>query len=128
MDEHFKSIISKAAAGQSILAKVADSHWGLEVSTMHITHDAVMNSLLCYALAITGSVFPPDLVWLVNTQVINVAARKVGGVSRTARIENSHFVINTATYMNLYVVHCAVFMAGCMRARTSNIHKRMVTE
>ena len=97
LDEHFKNMCTKAAVRQSILSKVANSHWGLELGTLHITHNAVINSLLRYALAITGSVFPPDLVRRVNTQIINVAASKIGGANRTARIECMHFIMNAMT-------------------------------
>ena len=128
LDEHFTNIVTKAAVRQCLLTKVSNSHWGLEVGTLHITHNAVINSLLRYALTVTGSVFPPDLVRKLNTQIINAAARKIGGVSRTARIESLHFVMNTATFLNLYVPHCAVFLDGCVRAHTSGICKRLLAE
>ena len=100
LDEHFKSMITKAAVRECIPAKVANCHWELEVGVMHITHNAVINSMLRYALVVTGSTSPPDLVRRVDTQVINVAARKIGGISRTARIESLHFIMNAMTSMS----------------------------
>ena len=113
LDEHSKSIIIKAAVGQFVLAKVANCHWALDVGTTHIAHNAVIDSLLRYALTATGSVFPPDLVGRVNTQIINTAARKIGGVSRTTRMENLHLILNTMAFMNLYVTHFFL-MDDCM--------------
>ena len=128
LDEHFKSVITKASVRQSILAKVANYHWGLEAGLLHITHNAVIGSILRYALVMTGSAMPPDLIKKMNTQIINIAARRVSGVSRTARIECLHFAINTATFLNLYVKHCAKFMDECVLAQSSQIRKRLITE
>ena len=92
------------------------------------TPNAVVNSLLKYVLAVTGSVSTPGLVRRVNTQIMKIAARKVGGVNRTARTESLHCLVGAATLMNLYVPNCAVFLDGCMRAQTSNIHHRLQRE
>ena len=121
LDEHFKNVIAKAAARQCLLTRVTSCHWGLEVGTLHITYNAAINSLLRYALAITGSVFPLDLVRRINTKVVKIAYRKIGRVGRTARIESPHFVMNAATVMNLYVPHCAAFLDGCARAQSNAI-------
>ena len=74
LDERFKNVMTKAALRQRLLNRVANCRWGLEVGTLHITQNAVINSLLRYALAVTGSVLPPDLVRRVITQIVNVAA------------------------------------------------------
>ena len=128
LDAHFNSVTTRAVACQRILAKVANYRWGLEAGLLHITHNAVIGSILRYALAMTGSVMPPDLVKKMKTQIINIAARKVSGVSRTARIECLHFAINTATFLNLYVKHCARHMDECIRANSSQIRQRLIAE
>ena len=81
-----------------------------------MTHDAVITSLLRYALVITGSCFPPDLLRRINTEVVNIVARKIGGLSRSTRIESLHLVVGAAAIYDLYVRHCADFLDACLRA------------
>ena len=118
LDEHFKSIITKASVFR----------WGLEAGLLRITQNAAIGIILRYTLVVTGSATPPDLVKKMNTQIINIAARKVRGVSRTARIECLHFAINTATFLNLFVKRCAKYMDECIRAHSSQIRKRLIAE
>ena len=74
LDEHFRDPVAKAQLRQGILEKVAGTKWGLEVGVLKMTHDAVITSLLRYALVVTGSCLPPDLFRRANTQIINKAA------------------------------------------------------
>ena len=94
---------------------------------MHIKRNAVITSLLRYALVKTGSTFPPDLVRKVHTQITNVAARTIGGVRRTARLECLHFTMQNMPSMNLYVAHCAAFLDGRIRAHNSS-KERLIVE
>ena len=128
LDEHYKDIVTKARLRQGILGKVAGTKWGLEVGVLKMTHDAVIISLLRYALVVTGSCLPPDLMRRLNTQVVNVAARKIGGLSRSTRIESLHFSVGTTTVYNLYVKHCAEFLDASLRANNSSIGKRLREE
>ena len=128
MDEHFKNIATIASVRRSLLNRAASCHWGLEVGAHQITHDAVIKSLLRYALAVTGSAFPPDLVRRVNAQIINIAARRIGGVRRNARIESLRLIMNTATFVNLYLPHCAIFLDGRITAQNSGIFTRLRKE
>ena len=69
---------------QNILKKVASSRWGLEVGVLRMTHDALLGSLLRYALAVAGSCLPPDLSQKIDTRLVDIAAREILGVDRTA--------------------------------------------
>ena len=128
LDAHYEGIIAKAQMRQGILSRVAGYKWGLETGILRMTHDAVIGSLLRYALVLTGSCLPPDLLRKINTQVVNIAARKVGGLSRSARIESLHYTVGTTTVYNLYVRHCAEFMDACLRAPNSTVNKRLRRE
>ena len=70
MDDHYRDLVAKARLRQGILKKVTSTHWGLEIGVLKMTHDAIITSLLRYALVLTGSCFPPDLLKRTNTQII----------------------------------------------------------
>ena len=116
---------TKAQLRQSVLKKVANSAWGVEVGVLKMTHDAVIVSLPRGALTATGSCYPPDIMRSVKTQIVNIAARKIGGLSRGARIEALHFTVGTATIFNLYVRYCAEFLDACLRVGESTINTRL---
>ena len=61
LDMQFNALPAKTQITRNILKKVAGSRWGLEVGVLSMTHDALMGSLLRYALAMTGAHLPPDL-------------------------------------------------------------------
>ena len=63
-----------------------------------------------------------------NQHADNIAARKIGGLSRSTRIESLHFAVGTATVYNLYVYHCAAFLDACLRAANSSINDRLRIE
>ena len=71
-----------------------------------MTHDAVITTLLRYAVSLVGSCLRADLFKQVDTMIANVAARKIGGSRRSARIESLHFLSEASTMSNLFVVHC----------------------
>ena len=93
-----------------------------------MTHDAVITSLLRYALSLVGSCLPSDLFRKVDTMIVNVAARKIGGLSRTTRIESLHFLAGTFSMSNLFAIHCAELLDLCLRATGSHIKTRLENE
>ena len=128
LDEHYQEIINKAQMRQGILSRVARCKWGMDTGVMKMTHDAVITSLLRYALTITGSCIPPDLMRKLNTQIVNIAARKISTLSRSTRIESLHLATGTSTILNLYIKHCAEFLDSCLRARECSTNKRLREE
>ena len=95
LDEHFRDILAKAQLAQGKLRKASACSWGSVVGVLRMTHEAVITSPLRYSLAVTGSCLPPDLAKTLNTQVVTIAARKVGGRSRAVRNESLHFLLGT---------------------------------
>ena len=93
-----------------------------------MTHDAVIISLMRYALGFVGSCLPTDLFKKLDTMIINIAARKIGGLSRTTRIESLHFLSGTRSMSNLYVLHCAELLDSCLRATDSDVKARIEGE
>ena len=93
-----------------------------------MSHDALVASLLGCAPTVTGSCYPPGLACSINTQVVNIVARKIGGLSRSARIETLRHVAGTFSIQKLNVRHCAEFPDACLRASGSSINARLRAE
>ena len=125
LDAHYQKMVAKAPVRQGILNRLAKARWGLEVGVQKMARDSVIGSILRYGLVLTGSCFPPDLMRKMNTQILNISARKVGGIARTARIESLHFVTEVMSFYNMYAVHCADFLDSCLRAHHSTVQERM---
>ena len=87
---------------------MAGGAWGLETGVLRMTHDAAISRLLRYALVVAGSCFPPEIMCSVNTQIVNIAAREIGGLGRSARIESLPFATGASAIFNLYIGHMPV--------------------
>ena len=89
---------------------------------------AMIVSLLRYGQVVIGSCLPQDLFLKMETHLANVAARRVGGVDRSTRIEALHFLAGTMSYRNMYVMHCAELMDASLRAHRRTICQRLRLE
>ena len=126
LDAHYQKMVAKAPVRQGILNRLAKARWGLEVGVQKMARDSVIGSILRYGLVLTGSCFPPDLMRKMNTQILNISARKVGGVARTARSESLHLVTEVMSFYDMFAVHCADSLDSCLRAHHSTVQERMV--
>ena len=96
-----------------------------------MTHDAAITSPPRYALGLTGSSLSPDLARRLNTRVVNIAARDIGGRSRGTPLVSLHYVAGTATIYNLYLMHCAEFLDARVRVAsgaTNDCHRSELPE
>ena len=72
-----------------------------------MTHAAAISRLLRNALVMTGSSPPPDLRRVI-TQIVKIAAHRVGNLSSRARIGSPHFAAGATAVYNLHVRGCRV--------------------
>ena len=128
LDEHYSSVIAKAQMRQGISSTATKRDWRLEIGLLKMTRDAGISSLLRYALVVTGSCYPPDLIRSANRRIANIAAGKIGGAARSARSESLHFTVGTDAIYNLDVRHCADFLDACLRLSNSTINTRLRKE
>ena len=84
LDTHHKTLLSRAQMRQSILNKISSTKWGLEVGILKMSYETIVSSLLRFALVPVGSSYPDDLFWSMETNMTNVAARKITGLPRSA--------------------------------------------
>ena len=128
LDVQFKETLRKAQQRQGILARMSRFDWGLETGVLCMTHTAIITSLLRYGMIMVGSCLPPDTFDKIETQIVNIAARKVGGLDRSTRIEALHFLTHTHSYKNLYIMHCADLIDAAIRSQPSSIGWRVRME
>ena len=91
LDDQFANIASKSLDRQGILTRAANAFRGLEWGVLRTTHDSVICSLVRYALGLVETCLPPDLFAKIDTRIPNIAARRITGLSRSARIEPPHY-------------------------------------
>ena len=91
-------VLTEAPRRRGILRGVTHTSWGLEVGVLRMTHDAMIPSLLRYGVVLAGSCFPPALFRRINTQIVNIAARRAGRLRRTTRIQGHLSGVGTMTY------------------------------
>ena len=93
-----------------------------------MTHDALVAGLLRYGPALVGSRLPDDLVNQVDTQIVNIASRRITGVLLNTRTEALHFAAGTQSVQNLYLQHCALFLHNALASHDSGIRCRLQAE
>ena len=128
LDEHYRVLMSKAQVRQGILTRVARMTWGLDTGVLRVTHDALITSLLRYALIVVGSCLPDDLMNKLDTRVVNIASRKIAGLPYITRIESLHFIADTQSVRNLYRQHCGQFLHQVLVSTGSGVQRRVSRE
>ena len=74
------------------------------------TRDALLTNVVGHGLISSGSCIPDDLLNRLDTQAINVAARRLSGLPRITRIEALRSASGTHSSRNHYAHHCALFL------------------
>ena len=128
LDAHCASLLARAQVRQSILARVGRTTWGLDTRVLKVTRDALLVSLLRYALTFVGLCLPDDLVRKMDVQVINAASRRITGLPYTTRIEVLHFIAGTRSHRNLYSQHCAIFLHSALLSDASGLQRQIWLE
>ena len=86
---HFASSTRRTPGWQGVLANPARTKGGLDTGIWRMTYTAVVTSLLRHGLVVAGRWLPPDLAVRLETPPTNVAASRVGGMDKSARIGES---------------------------------------
>ena len=125
LGDHFCRMTHRAQGRQGVMSRVAKARWGLETGVLRMTLSAVIVSLIRYGLTVLGNCLPPDMMANMETVIMHPAARRVGGLDRSARIEDLHFPAGTSSCKNLYVRQCAGMLDSILRAPRCSAAKRL---
>ena len=125
LDEHFQMLSHKAQLRQGILARAAVASWDLDALVLKVTHDALITGLLRYALVLTGSGLPDDLLNKIDSWGVNVASRRILGLPLITRIEALRFLAGTRSIRNLYAQLRGKFPHTLLLRHDSGIQLRL---
>ena len=78
--DHCKAISAKSRVRQGTLASISHREGGLETAAPPMTHEALVNSLLRYALNAARSGTPEDPIRRLDVNVTEPAARRSTGL------------------------------------------------
>ena len=85
--KHIETLIRLARVRTSIMSSLARSSWGIKVSILRATRNALLVSLARYGyVTVRSGAYEGELVQL-ETRHTNIAARRVLGLEMTARFE-----------------------------------------
>ena len=76
--------------------------------------------LIRYGLAITGSCLRPDPIARMETQAVNIASRRIGGMDSSTRIETPHFLPGTQWAEPVHYALRRALMDSTLRAYRSS--------
>ena len=77
----------KAGLRHGIMARLARSTWGLETGLFRATHSTLLTSLMRYGMRVVDSGAREKASGEMGARSINVSARRITGISRSARLE-----------------------------------------
>ena len=63
-----------------------------------------------------------------DTQIINIASRRIAGLPSSVRIESLHFLAGADAFRNLYIRQCAAFVHSALICHDSDIQRRLIRE
>ena len=121
-----KTILDRAKIRIGVVSRLAGCTWGAETAIMRLTGDALVISLMRYALAVIGSGMYEQSLRRLEVCVVNVLARKVIGVGRSARLPVLHATAGILSAHNLYAQHCADMVDHTLRAEGSSVKERVM--
>ena len=122
LQHHYGQIIKRARVRHGVMATLAQRRWGLDVGILRSTHAALLTSLMTYGLAATGGLAYESCLDRLETQQTNIAARRITGVSKSARLAILHMVADVLSARNLMIQQCGLAIDRTMRIHHSAIH------
>ena len=82
-----EKLLSQAKIRHGVMFTIARSNWGLKTNVLRQTHVALLISIMRYALPTVGSGLYEADFRRIETKHVNVAARRIVGIGRSARRE-----------------------------------------
>ena len=106
----FQKQFEKVRVRMALVKRVSECTWGLETRLLKAAGDALLIGLLRYALAETGASVSEKTMNRIEPNKVNILARRVFGVNRTARLPILHALSGMISIRNLYPQRCALLL------------------
>ena len=123
--QHFHQVIKRASVRHGVMATLAQRRWGLEASILRSTHAALLTSLMTYGLVATGGTAYERCMERLETQQANIAARKITGASKSARLAVLHMTADVLSARNLFIQQCGLSIDRALRIHSSTTQDEM---
>ena len=79
-------------------------------------------------MTVPGVSLPDDLFARVDTMILNVSARKITGLGKSARTKSLHVLAGTHTFGNLLYRHCTEFLDSFLHSTGSSVKQDITKE
>ena len=127
-EKHVSGVIGRTMTRHGAMAQLARTSWGLEVGLLRSAHKALITSIAQYGLTLVGNFAYEGSLNRLETQSANVAARRITGVSRAARLAVLRSTADVLSIRNEYVQQCASMLDRALRAFGSSMRERIAAE
>ena len=124
-EAHIETILDRAKIRVGVISRLAGCTWGAETGILRLTGDSLVVSLMRYGLPMIGSGAYEQSINKLEVCVVNILARKIAGVARSARLPVLHMAAGVVSYRNLYIQNCGQMVDHVLRAGNSSIKKRI---
>ena len=121
---HLEGVMARASMRHGIMARLSRSTWGLEAGLLRSTHAALLTGLMTYGYAVAGPGAYDKVFERLDTQGANVTARRITGISRSARLETLHLAAALWSATNQYLQHVAKLMTRALSATECTLATR----
>ena len=127
-DQQTSGVLDRAKLRHGIVARLARSTWGLEISLLPTSHAALLRSLVRSALVTTGSGSYPRCLRKLEPQHANILASRVVAISRSATLLALHVCADVRLVRNLFIRHCALMSDRAPQASEGSLQTRLQGE
>ena len=121
--ENLQIVRSKGKRRFDIIKRAASASWGLESRIPAVTTHALVESIIVYGLAMTGSHATLQERQDIDKVAINPSARSKTGAGFTSRRESPRIMADTRAMVNHYKLKTANMEDRTMRASGANARK-----
>ena len=123
--QHASDAVDPAEVRHGIMARLARSSWGLEISLLRTTRAALLTSNVRYALVTTGYGAFPRCLGKLEPQYANISARRIVGIRCSARLLTLHMFADARRIHNLYFRQCTLMLGTALRASEYSLQVRL---
>ena len=115
--QHIVKVLQRANFRHAVMARLSRCTWGLEAGILRPTNAVLSTSLSTYGLAVVGSGAYGKSFRQLGTAGGHISARRITGISRSARLEALHMTAGGWSEQNQYAWHFfwreALFATRC---------------
>ena len=121
--EHVNNILNRALVRHGVMAQLASTEWGLEAGVLRSTHIALVTSLIQYGLTTLGGHIYEEQPDRLDAQIVNIAARRITGVHRSARLEVLRLTAGLTSVRNMIIQQCGFMIIRALEALDSPLQE-----